>query len=162
MTTATFPFCRLRERVGARAAFAALLLGPTLAFAQATSPAGLWKTIDDNTKKERSHVRIVESNGVYTGRVERIVDPDAPKDAVCKDCSDDRKDKPIVGMTILRGVKASGDDKATFEGGDILDPNNGKVYKVRLKLVESGSKLGVRGYIGTPMLGRTQTWVRAE
>ena len=142
---------------------ACLLAGAAVAAAaQATSPAGLWRTIDDNTKKDKSLVRIVETNGVYSGKVEKIVDPDSPKDAVCKDCSDDRKDKPVVGMTIIRNVKASADDTNVFEGGDILDPNNGKVYRVKLKLIEGGSKLDVRGYIGTPMLGRTQTWVRAE
>ena len=144
-------------------AVACLLAGAALtAAAQATSPAGLWRTIDDSTKKDKSLVRIVETNGVYSGKVEKIVDPDSPKDAVCKDCSDERKDKPVVGMTIIRNVKASADDKAVFEGGDILDPNNGKVYRVKLKLIDNGSKLDVRGYIGTPMLGRTQTWVRAE
>ena len=144
-------------------AVACLLAGASLAAAaQSASPAGLWRTIDDNTKKDKSLVRIVETNGVYSGKVEKIVDPDSPKDAVCKECSDDRKDKPVVGMTIIRNVKASADDKAVFEGGDILDPNNGKVYRVKLKLIEGGSKLDVRGYIGTPMLGRTQTWVRAE
>lgn len=132
------------------------------AFAQSATPAGLWKTVDDNTKKEKSLVRIVETNGVFSGKVEKIIDPDAPKDATCKDCSDDRKDKPVVGMTIIRNVKASADDKAVFEGGDILDPNNGKVYRVKLKLVEGGSKLDVRGYIGAPILGRTQTWTRVE
>jgi uncharacterized protein (DUF2147 family) len=132
------------------------------AFAQAASPAGLWKTIDDNTKKEKSFVRIVETGGIFSGKVEKIVDPDAPKDAVCKDCSDDRKDKPILGMTILRNVKANADDKAVFDGGDILDPNNGKVYRVKLTLIDGGNKLDVRGYIGTPLLGRTQTWIRAE
>jgi uncharacterized protein (DUF2147 family) len=144
-------------------AVACLLAGAALsAAAQATSPAGLWRTIDDSSKKDKSLVRIVEANGVYSGTVEKIVDPDSPKDAVCKDCSDERKDKPIVGMTIIRNVKASADDKDVFEGGDILDPNNGKVYRVKLKLIDNGSKLDVRGYIGTPMLGRTQTWVRAE
>jgi uncharacterized protein (DUF2147 family) len=144
-------------------ALASLLAGAaTSALAQAASPAGVWKTIDDSTKKEKSLVRIVEANGVYTGRVEKIVDPDAPKDAVCKDCTDERKDKPVVGMTIIRNVKASADDKTVFEGGDILDPNNGKVYRVKLKLIDNGSKLDVRGYIGTPMLGRSQTWVRSE
>jgi uncharacterized protein (DUF2147 family) len=131
------------------------------AFAQG-SPAGLWKTIDDNTKKEKSFVRIGESGGVFTGKVEKIVDPDTPKDAVCKECSDERKDKPIVGMTILRNLRQSSDDKTEFEGGDILDPNNGKVYKAKLKLVDNGSKLEVRGFIGISLLGRTQTWIRAE
>ena len=144
-------------------AVACLLAGAALsAAAQATSPAGLWRTIDDSSKKDKSLVRIVEANGVYTGKVEKIVDPDSPKDAVCKECSDERKDKPIVGMTIVRNVKASADDKAVFEGGDILDPNNGKVYKSKMKLIDGGSKLEVRGFIGISLLGRTQTWVRAE
>lgn len=138
----------------------ALALASSPAAAQA-SPAGLWKTVDDKTHKDKSLVRIVETNGVFSGTVEKVVDPDAPKDAVCKDCSDDRKDKPVVGMTIIRNMKASG-DKDVFEGGDILDPNNGKVYSAKLKLVESGKKLDVRGYIGTPLLGRTQTWTRVE
>jgi len=138
----------------------ALALACGLAAAQAT-PAGLWKTVDDSTKKEKSLVRIVESGGVYTGRVEKVIDPDSPKDAVCKDCTDDRKDKPVVGMTIIRNMKASG-DKDVFEGGDILDPNNGKVYSAKLTLVDGGKKLDVRGYIGTPLLGRTQTWQRVE
>jgi len=144
-------------------AVACLLAGAALGVAaQPTSPTGLWRTIDDSSKKDKSLVRIVEANGIYTGKVETIVDPDSPKDAVCKDCSDERKDKPVVGMTIIRNVKASADDKNVFEGGDILDPNNGKVYRVKLKLIDNGSKLDVRGYIGTPMLGRTQTWIRAE
>jgi uncharacterized protein (DUF2147 family) len=144
-------------------AIAAVLAGAAVsAMAQSTTPAGLWKTVDDSTKKEKSLVRIVETNGVFSGKVEKIIDPDAPRDATCKDCSDDRKDKPVVGMTIIRNVKASADDKAVFEGGDILDPNNGKVYKVKLKLTDDGSKLDVRGYIGAPILGRTQTWSRVE
>jgi uncharacterized protein (DUF2147 family) len=140
----------------------ALVLASTFAAAQATSPAGLWKTVDDATKKEKSLVRIVESGGVYTGKVEKFLDPATAADAVCKDCSDERKDKPILGMTIIRNMKASADDKGVFEGGDILDPNNGKVYSAKLKLVDNGARLDVRGYIGMPMLGRTQTWIRVE
>ena len=144
-------------------AVACLLAGAAVtAAAQATSPAGLWRTIDDNTKKDKSLVRIVEANGVYTGKVEKIVDPDSPKDAVCKDCSDERKDKPVVGMTIIRNMKQGADDKSVFEGGDILDPNNGKVYRSKMKLVDNGNKLEVRGFVGISLLGRTQTWVRAE
>ena len=140
---------------------ATVLVLPAIAFAQGT-PAGLWKTIDDGSKKEKSLVRIVQQNGVYTGRVERVLDPDAPKDAVCKECTDERREKPIVGLTILRNVKPAADDKGTFEGGDILDPNNGKLYKVRLKVAPDNSRLDVRGYIGTPMIGRTQVWTRVE
>jgi uncharacterized protein (DUF2147 family) len=139
-----------------------LLLASTVALAQANTPAGLWKTVDDNTKREKSLVRIVETNGIFSGKVEKVIDPDSPKDALCKDCSDDRKDKPVIGLTIIRNVKASADDKSVFDGGDILDPDNGKVYKVKLKLVDNGARLDVRGYIGLPMLGRTQTWSRVE
>jgi uncharacterized protein (DUF2147 family) len=140
----------------------ALVLASTFAAAQATSAAGLWKTVDDKTGKEKSLVRIVEAGGVYTGTVEKFLDPDTAKDAVCKDCTDDRKDKPILGLTIIRNMKQSADDKAVFEGGDILDPNNGKVYKSKMKLVDNGAKLDVRGYIGVPLLGRTQSWTRVE
>ena len=124
------------------------------------TPAGLWKTIDDKTGAERSLVRISEAGGVYTGRIEKGLAPDSNPNAVCDKCTDDRKDKPLIGMTIVRGVKQSADDKEVFEGGDITDPDNGKVYKLRLKPLEGGKKLEVRGYIG-PFF-RNQTWIRVE
>ena len=132
-----------------------------IAHAQAT-PAGLWKTIDDESKKEKSLIRITEAGGVFTGKLEKLLDPSAKPDAVCDLCTDDRKDKPIVGMTLIKGVKQSDSDKGRWDGGEILDPNNGKTYKVRLTPGEGGKTLAVRGYIGAPMLGRTQTWVRVE
>ena len=136
-----------------------LLAAAGSVMAQAT-PAGLWKTIDDETKAEKSLVRITDNGGVYTGKVEKILS-DKP-DAKCTECTDARKDQPVQGMVILRDIKQDPSDKTLWVGGDILDPNNGKVYKVRLKPVDGGKKLEVRGYIGTPMLGRTQTWIRAE
>jgi uncharacterized protein (DUF2147 family) len=140
--------------------FVALLLGAVgTAWAQG-SPAGLWKTIDDKTNAEKSLVRITEAAGVFTGKVEKILTDKA--DAKCIECTDDRKGQPVQGMTILRGIKPDASDKGTWVGGDILDPNDGKIYKVLLKLVDGGKKLDVRGYIGMPMLGRTQTWHRVE
>ena len=136
---------------------AAALLCAGLASAQMT-PVGLWKTIDDDGKTEKSLVRISESGGLVSGKVEKVLDPKAKPDDVCDKCSDERKDKPIVGLTIIRNAKKSSDD--TWEGGDITDPNNGKVYKLRLKPLEGGKKLEVRGYIG-PFF-RNQQWVRAE
>jgi uncharacterized protein (DUF2147 family) len=141
------------------AAVALLSVGAT-AWAQAT-PAGLWKTIDDETKAEKSLVRISEAGGVFTGRIEKILDP-AKAANKCDQCSDERKDQPIQGMTIVKGVKANAGDAGLFDGGEILDPNNGKTYKVRMKPVDGGKTLDVRGYIGAPLLGRTQTWVRVE
>ena len=130
--------------------------------AQSTSPVGTWKTIDDATKKEKSLVRIVESGGVYSGRIEKLLESTMVPDAVCKECTDDRKDKPVVGLVIIRNMKQSADDKTVFEGGDILDPANGKVYQSKMKLVDNGAKLEVRGFVGISMFGRTQTWIRAE
>lgn len=126
------------------------------------SPVGLWKTIDDATKKEKSLVRISENGGVLSGRIEKLLDPEAKADGVCDKCSDDRKGQPIVGLNIIRNVKANADDTSVWDGGEILDPNNGKVYRVRLKPVDGGKKLEVRGYIGAPLLGRTQVWQRVE
>ena len=145
-----------------RIAFAAaLVLLGAVAHAQNT-PVGVWKTIDDATKKEKSLIRITESGGVFTGKLEKLLDPSAKPDAVCDKCSDDRKDKPIVGMTLIKGVKHSESDNERWDGGEILDPNNGKTYKVRLTPGDGGKTLAVRGYIGAPMLGRTQTWIRVE
>jgi len=132
---------------------------PQFASAQ-TTPVGLWKTIDDETKTEKSLVRLSETAGVVSGRIEKLLDP-TKQDAKCDKCTDGRKDQSVAGMTIISGVKAN-DDKSQWDGGEILDPNNGKVYKVRLKPVDGGRKLEVRGYIGAPMLGRTQTWIRVE
>ena len=137
----------------------ALLASAGAAFAQA-SPAGLWKTIDDETKQEKSLVRLTEAGGVLTGKIEKLTDP-AKQETVCDKCTDARKDQKVLGMTIVEGVKKNADEPY-WDGGTILDPNNGKVYKVRMKPVDGGRRLEVRGYIGMPLLGRTQTWIRVE
>jgi uncharacterized protein (DUF2147 family) len=128
------------------------------ACAQAT-PVGLWKTIDDETKIEKSLVRITEAGGVLSGRIEKFLDPKTKADAVCEKCTDERAGKPVLGMTIIRGAKADG-DRQHWEGGDILDPNNGTVYKLRLKPLNGGKALEVRGYVG-PFF-RNQQWIRVE
>jgi len=133
------------------------LLGASAAFAQAT-PAGLWKTIDDDGKTEKSLVRISESGGVFSGKIEKIFDP-AKQNAVCDQCTDERKGQPVTGMQILRNLR-QGEDKGVWEGGEILDPNNGKTYRTRLKPIDGGKKLEMRGYIGP--FYRTQTWIRVE
>src|SRR5215467_10990469 len=138
----------------------ALALAAMSAMAQNT-PAGLWKTIDDDGKTEKSLVRITDAGGVVTGKVEKIFDPEKAN-AKCEKCEGALKDQPVVGMTIITGVKQDPEETNLWNGGEIVDPNNGKSYKVRLKPVEGGKKLEVRGYIGTPFLGRTQTWVRVE
>ena len=146
----------LKTTAVALAVFVAIAV-PGAARAQAT-PVGLWKTIDDETKKEKSLVRISDSGGVLTGRIEKLLDPAAKQNDVCDKCTDDRKDKPIVGLTIIRNAKAG--EEGTWGGGDITDPNNGKVYKLRLKPLDGGKKLEVRGYIGP--FYRNQQWIRVE
>jgi len=128
------------------------------ASAQST-PLGLWKTIDDDGKTEKSLVRITESGGVLTGKIEKIFDP-AKQDSKCDKCTDARKDQPVLGMVILRDLKQDADDKDIWTGGEILDPNNGKTYRARLKPLEGGKQLQMRGYIGP--FYRTQVWIRAE
>ena len=128
----------------------------SIAFAQ--SPAGLWKTVDDATGKEKAMIRITEAGGVFTGKIEKLLDP-AKQDSKCDECTDSRKGQPVVGLTIIRNIKKG---ESHWEGGDILDAANGKVYRARLTLSEDNKKLDVKGYIGTPLFGRTQTWARVE
>jgi len=135
----------------------ALCLTTGLALAQA-SPVGVWKTVDDETKLEKSFVRLSEVGGALVGKIEKLVDP-TKQDSKCDKCTDARKDKPVLGMTIVEGVKKN-PDEAYWDGGTILDPNNGKIYKVRLTPKDGGKLLEVRGFIG-PFF-RNQTWLRVE
>ena len=145
------PLRNLRYLLASGVACAAALV-----FAQ--SPAGLWRTIDDATGKEKANVRITETAGVFTGKIEKLLDP-AKQDSKCDECTDSRKGQPVVGLTIIRNIKKG---ESHWEGGDILDAANGKVYRARLTLSEDNKKLDVRGYMGAPMFGRTQTWSRVE
>jgi uncharacterized protein (DUF2147 family) len=126
------------------------------AFAQRTTPVGKWKTVDDNSGKTKSVVEIYEKGGKLFGKVLELFDPEKP-DPVCEECASDdpRHMKPIVGLEIIRNMQKDGSE---WEEGDILDPENGKVYRCKL-WVEEG-KLMVRGYIA--FLYRTQTWLPAE
>lgn len=139
---------------------AAGALAAASAMAQDASPIGVWKTIDDESGKPKSLVRITENNGELRGKIEKLFrEPGEEQNPKCEKCEGALKDQPIVGMTIITGMKKDGSE---YNGGQILDPNNGKVYKSKMTVVEGGRKLDVRGYIGVPMLGRTQTWVRQE
>lgn len=128
-------------------------------FIYAQSPIGVWKTIDDETKEEKSYVEIYEAdNGNLEGKVVKILTP-GREDAKCFACSGKNKDQPINGMKILWGLKKS--DAENWKNGHILDPNNGKEYKSKIYLKDENT-LEVRGYIGFSLIGRTQTWYRVE
>ena len=128
------------------------------AFAQMT-PVGTWRSIDDKTGEAKAEIRIVDNGGVLNGWIEKRLARNAKPDDVCKECKDERKDKPLAGLEIIRGAKkAEGQD--VWEGGKILDPENGKEYTLKLTTIDGGQKLQVRGYIGP--FYRTQTWVRVN
>jgi uncharacterized protein (DUF2147 family) len=118
---------------------------------------GLWNAIDDDGKMEKSLVRIVDSVGMFTGPVEKWMDP-AKRDNKCEVHSDERNDKPVLGMTILRNARQDADDITIWTGVKILDTNNGKTYKTRLKLVNGSKTMELRGYTG--FLYRTQVCQR--
>ena len=137
-----------------------LTLGASLAALAQMTPVGLWKTIDDDGKTEKSYVRIVDAGGgKLTGRIEKIIDP-AKQDDKCTKCTDARKDQPLLGMTLFAGLAKDPDEDDVWEGTKILDPNEGKEYRMRIKMIDGGRKLQLRGYIGP--FYRTQVWVRAQ
>ena len=140
---------------------AAMLLLPGLkVLAAEDTPVGTWTQVDDETGRPKSIIDISEApDGTLQGAVRQVLFSDQGTNPVCKKCEGERHNQPVTGMTIMWGVKKDGDQ---WSGGQILDPHNGKTYKVKLSLTDGGRKLQVRGYIGMPMLGRTQVWNRKE
>ncbi|MDW5443963.1 DUF2147 domain-containing protein [Polaromonas sp. SM01] len=139
-------------------ALIAIVLGAVSVSAMAQmSPVGLWRSVDDKTGEAKAEVRIVDTGGVLSGKLEKRLAKDVKPDALCEECSDDRKGQALQGLEIIRGAKKA-EGKDVWESGKILDPENGRNYTLRLTPVEGGKKLEVRGSIGP--FGRTQTWVR--
>lgn len=133
----------------------AAALAATLAWAQ-SSPAGQWQTFDDDSGAKKAVVKIMQlQSGELVGKIEKLLQKPG---AVCQQCSGSKKGKPIEGMTILWGLKPSGDNE--WSDGEILDPQNGKTYSLKAKLSADGKTLELRGYLGISLLGRTQTWQR--
>ena len=132
---------------------------PMLALSFAASAAdatGKWKTIDSETGKAKSIVEISRAaNGTYSGKIVELLNPSKPN-PVCDKCKDDRKNKPITGMEIIRGMKQDG--ATAYSGGTILKPDEGKVYKSKMELVDGGKKLEVSGCIA--FICKSQTWLR--
>jgi uncharacterized protein (DUF2147 family) len=138
-----------------------LLFSAVSAFAGDVSPLGYWKTIDDVTNKPKSIIQIWEGdNHALMGKVMKIYPrPGKDQHELCSACEGERHNQPIVGMVILTGLTFS---DGQWSGGRILDPANGKTYKCIIKPYADGKRLLVRGYIGLPLLGRSQTWERVE
>jgi uncharacterized protein (DUF2147 family) len=132
-----------------------MMLVSTLHFSQ--SVVGKWKTIDDETGKAISVVEIYEKGGKIYGKVHDIIDP-KDRNKICSNCTGEDKDKPIMGLTVIKGLVKDG---AEYNSGKILDPKYGRLYKCFITL-ESKDKLKVRGYIGISLFGRTQYWHRIK
>ncbi|MGV4439604.1 DUF2147 domain-containing protein [Ornithobacterium rhinotracheale] len=126
-------------------------------FIMAQSPVGTWKTIDDNTGKARSFVKIYEKNGELFGKIVKITNP-ALQDKRCEKCKGDKKNKPLLGFEVITGLKKNGN---IWEDGKITDPDSGKEYSCKIEL-DGKDKLKVRGFLGFSLLGRTQVWERVN
>jgi uncharacterized protein (DUF2147 family) len=129
------------------------------AMADQPSPVGLWRNVDDKTGQPRAEIRIAEHDGVLTGRIERSLSADPSKEeSQCSKCMDDRKGQPLIGMEIIRSARLA--NNQWWEGGNILDPDNGKTYSLKLRVADDNQSLVVRGYIGP--FYRTQIWYRIQ
>lgn len=130
----------------------------------ANSPVGYWKTIDDKTGKPKAIVQIWETPRlVLYGRILKIYpSPGYDQNELCTACSGSRHNQRIVGMVILNGFTQSQNNPQEWSGGEILDPKNGKTYHSYMETIDNGSRLNVRGYVGMPVFGRSQTWIRVS
>ena len=128
------------------------------AWAQTSSPVGRWRTYDDTGAELKSIVVIRDVNGEMQGYVEKVFAPPAPSERpLCERCTGDRKNRPVVGMQIMWGMKKDG---SAFTGGRLFDPEAGREYRGKIRVVDGGRRLEVRGFIGLAMFGRTQVWIR--
>jgi uncharacterized protein (DUF2147 family) len=141
-------------------AFACAISASALAATGAMpTAAGLWKQVDENGKVG-ALVTISEEDGVFVGRLSRLfLDPGDDPNPICTHCPGDQRDKPVLGLKFIDGMKQSGLD---YEGGTILDPETGDIYRANMRLEPDGKALIVRGYIGLPIFGRSQTWTRVQ
>jgi len=139
----------------------AMIISTITHAANLDSPIGYWKTIDDVSGKPKSIVHITEAaDHTLQGIVVKIYpSPGKDENEVCSACRDEKHDQRIVGMQILTGMQLNED---RWSGGKILDPVNGKYYRCTMRVINDGQQLSVRGYIGFPLLGRSQTWNRVD
>ncbi|NII10106.1 DUF2147 domain-containing protein [Oleiagrimonas sp. C23AA] len=153
------PFRRLLVSLALLLAIAPLAAVAQSDAAPGDSPVGTWKTIDDDTGKAKALVQITENNGVLSGKVIKVLQSEQGPNPRCTKCDGERHNQPVEGMTILWGLTRDGDE---WTGGKILDPKKGSTYKCKMRLMDGGQKLRVRGFIGFSLLGRTQIWVREK
>ena len=123
-----------------------------------STAAGFWQETDDQGRPGAWFL-FVEKDGLYEGRFVKMFKQPGEGEMIltCAKCMGDQKDAPMLGLTIVKGMKRHGN---AYEGGSILDPRDGTVYHAQMELSDDGQQLFVRGYLGIPLLGQTQTWTR--
>ncbi len=149
-------------KLGIYSATLLLALAPVFVAGQTTSPEGLWKNIDDNSGKPRSEIRIEIKDGVMIGKIVRSLRPEDDPAGRCTECKGEYKNQPFVGMAILSGLRLSPSSPLSWEGGQILAPDKATLYRAKIQLAPNDKTLEMRGYVGTPLFGRTQTWYRVD
>jgi len=137
-----------------------LLLCTTTACATTLlSPLGRWQTIDDETGQPRSVVRLFEQQGILQGKIESVYyRAGETTNEVCSKCQGLQHNQPVIGLNFLWGLTQN--NVYSWDNGSILDPHNGRIYHCSLVVAKDGKTLTVRGYLGLPLFGRTQTWLR--
>lgn len=140
----------------------ALLLAAVSTLARGDELAGVWQEYDDQTGKVEALIRIEKSaDGSYEGRIEKLLPETAENAAkICSRCAGELHNKPLLGLRILYGMKRK--DKLNFDGGEVIDPDEGKVYRCQMRLSEDGKTLTVTGYIGISWFGQSEVWRRKE
>ena len=141
--------------LGRRAVIGIGLAAVAARAAAAASPIGLWQTFDDQTGQPSGIVRVYDAGGVLHAKVESVHNP-ADRDRICTRCTDDRRDKPILGLEIIRDLRPSGDGWS----GHVLDPQTGGIYSCTAHLTQGGQELVLHGYLLLPIIGRSTTWQR--
>lgn len=138
-----------------------LMAGALLSLsAQAASLDGTqWQTIDDKTGEKKAIIQLNERGGKVSGKIIKVLDKEKAK-AVCTKCPGNLKNQPVEGLQILTGLKAEGSNQ--WSDGKLVDPESGKVYSGKITLSDNGQSLDLRGYVGTPLFGRSQTWQRIK
>lgn len=118
-----------------------------------------WQTIDDKTGEKKAVIQLTESGGKVSGKIIKVLNKEKA-DALCTKCPGSLKNKPVEGLQILSGLKADGNNQ--WSDGKLVDPESGKTYSGKFTLSDNGQSLKLRGFVGTPVFGRSQTWQRIK